>query len=53
MGSVRPPALDWSARKAPSLGEFEALADAAFRRLPRHFLRACEGVVIQIDDFPG
>ncbi len=27
MGSIKPPAVDWSARKAPTLAEFEALAD--------------------------
>jgi predicted Zn-dependent protease with MMP-like domain len=52
MGSVRPPALDWSARKAPTLAEFEALADASYRRLPRNFLRACEDLVIRVEDFP-
>jgi predicted Zn-dependent protease with MMP-like domain len=52
MGSIRPPASDWATRKAPSLAEFESLAEAALRRLPKRFLRACEGVVLQIDDFP-
>jgi predicted Zn-dependent protease with MMP-like domain len=52
MGSVRPPAPDWIARKAPSLDDFEAMADAAYRRLPPRFLRACEGVVIRVEDFP-
>jgi predicted Zn-dependent protease with MMP-like domain len=52
MASAKPPALDWTARKAPSLEEFEALADAAFRRLPLRFLQFCESLVIRVEDFP-
>jgi predicted Zn-dependent protease with MMP-like domain len=52
MASVRPPALDWTERRAPSLEEFEALADAAFRRLPARFLKFCDGLVIRVEDFP-
>jgi predicted Zn-dependent protease with MMP-like domain len=44
--------LAWHAIKAPSLAEFEAIADEAFRRLPETFRKLCEGLVIQIDDFP-
>ncbi len=39
-------------RRAPTLAEIEALADAAFVRLPESFRRLCEGVVIQVVDFP-
>jgi len=42
----------WSTRKAPSLGEMEALAIAAFQRLPARFRRLCDGLVIQVDDYP-
>jgi predicted Zn-dependent protease with MMP-like domain len=52
MGSVKPPPPDWTVRRAPSLGEFEAMAEAAYRRLPPRFLHACEGLVIQVEDFP-
>ncbi|MDI9848331.1 metallopeptidase family protein [Rhodoblastus sp. 17X3] len=52
MGSVRPPAQEWSSRAAPSLEDFETMADAAFRRLPQRFQRACEGLVIRVEDFP-
>jgi predicted Zn-dependent protease with MMP-like domain len=42
----------WSGLQAPSLAEMEALAEAAFARLPAAFRRLCEGVVIRVDDFP-
>jgi predicted Zn-dependent protease with MMP-like domain len=44
--------LAWHSAKAPSLTEFEALADAAYRRLPEHFRSLCEGLVIRVEDFP-
>jgi predicted Zn-dependent protease with MMP-like domain len=43
----------WRAIKAPSLDEFEAMADAAFRALPDNFRKLCEGVIIRIEDFPS
>jgi predicted Zn-dependent protease with MMP-like domain len=52
MGSIKPPPLEWASRPAPSLADFEAMADVAFRRLPDHFRAACEGVIIRIEDFP-
>ncbi|MEW6437381.1 MAG: metallopeptidase family protein [Pseudomonadota bacterium] len=45
-------APDWTALPPPSLAEFEALAEAAYARLPAHFRALCQGVIIQIDDFP-
>lgn len=42
----------WSALTAPSLEELEALADAAFARLPESFRRLVQGVVIRVEDFP-
>ena len=42
----------WSKRQAPSLAEFEAIAYAAFARLPRRFRDLCKDVVIRMDDFP-
>ena len=44
--------LAWRPIKAPSLVELEILASAIFRRLPAKFRDLCEGVVIQVDDFP-
>ena len=38
--------------RAPTLGDIEALAEAAFARLPEGFRRRCEGLVIQVVDFP-
>jgi predicted Zn-dependent protease with MMP-like domain len=37
---------------APTLEDIEALADAAFARLPAAFRRLCEGLVIHVADFP-
>jgi predicted Zn-dependent protease with MMP-like domain len=46
-----PPA--WRMAKAPSLAEMEEIAIEAFRRLPTDFRGLCEGLVIQVDDFPS
>ena len=43
---------EWSKRQAPSLAEFEAIADAAFARLPSRFRDLCKDVVIRVEDFP-
>ena len=43
---------DWSALQAPSLDDFEALAQAAFAGLPEAFRALCGGVVIHVVDFP-
>ena len=47
-----PDPLAWRALKAPSLEELEALAEAAFQRLPEKFRALCEGLVIRVEDFP-
>jgi predicted Zn-dependent protease with MMP-like domain len=44
--------IDWTNVQAPSLGEFERLAEAAYARLPASFRELCEGVVIRVEDFP-
>jgi predicted Zn-dependent protease with MMP-like domain len=44
--------LAWREVAAPSLDAFEVLATDAFRRLPESFRQLCEGLVIQVDDFP-
>ncbi len=43
---------DWHAHKAPSLADFEAMAEKAYARLPQKFRDLCEGLVIRVDDFP-
>lgn len=44
--------MDWTTVKAPTLADFERLADEAFGRLPAHFRKRCEGLVIRVEDFP-
>ena len=43
--------LAWQPFRAPTLGEFEAIAQEAFRRLPQEFRALCEGLVIQVRDY--
>ncbi|HLH11432.1 MAG TPA: metallopeptidase family protein [Methylovirgula sp.] len=43
---------DWTGLASPSLADFEAIATAAYARLPDHFRKLCEGLVIQVADFP-
>jgi predicted Zn-dependent protease with MMP-like domain len=50
-GSVKSNRLDWRSAKAPSLDEFEAMANEAYRRLPEHFRHLCENLVIRVEDF--
>jgi predicted Zn-dependent protease with MMP-like domain len=38
--------------RAPTLSDIEALADEAYAQLPARFRRLCEGLVIQVVDFP-
>ena len=52
---ARPPSSDPPALRgatAPSLGDIEALAIAAFACLPDEFRALCRDLVIQVDDFP-
>ena len=42
----------WSAASAPTLADFEAIAETAFTALPDSFRALCAGVVVKIDDFP-
>ncbi len=42
---------DWSRLVAPSLADFERLAEAAYAGLPATFRALCEGLVIRIEDF--
>jgi predicted Zn-dependent protease with MMP-like domain len=45
--------LAWRPVEAPSLAALEALAEDAFRLLPKHFRDLCGNLVIQVDDFPS
>ncbi|HEX6831325.1 MAG TPA: metallopeptidase family protein [Methyloceanibacter sp.] len=52
MAASRARGLDWQGVQAPSLAELEAIADEAFKRLPRRFRDLCKDVVIRVEDFP-
>lgn len=43
---------DWHQHRAPSLTEFEAIANAAFKRLPARFRNMTKDVLIRVEDFP-
>lgn len=43
---------DWAETRPPSLDDIEALARDTFAQLPESFRGLCEGVVIQVADFP-
>jgi predicted Zn-dependent protease with MMP-like domain len=43
---------DWAAAVSPSLADFEALADVAFKSLPDEFRKLTGEVQIRIADFP-
>jgi predicted Zn-dependent protease with MMP-like domain len=43
--------MRWADAEAPSLADFEALAAAAWNRLPGEFRRAAGDVVIRVEDF--
>ena len=51
MSGVKPNPFDWRGAKAPSLDQFEVMANAAYWRLPDHFRLLCEGLVIQVEEF--
>jgi predicted Zn-dependent protease with MMP-like domain len=42
----------WTAAKAPSIAEFEAMADQVFAGLDATFRAACGNLVIAVEDFP-
>lgn len=43
--------FDWKRAQAPSLADFEAMAAAAWEKLPAHFRELASDVVIRIEDF--
>jgi predicted Zn-dependent protease with MMP-like domain len=42
----------WHDATAPSLADIEALAEAAWERLPNHFRQLCRDLLIRVEDFP-
>jgi predicted Zn-dependent protease with MMP-like domain len=46
------PIEDWAPVSAPTGADIERLAEAAFARLPEGFRRLCQGLIIQVVDFP-
>ena len=44
-------AKDWASKRSPSLADIEALADAAWKRLPLEFRKVCGDIVIRVEDF--
>lgn len=43
---------DWHRHRPPSLAEFEATANAAFKTLPATFRDMTKDVLIRVEDFP-
>ena len=50
--SARTKPDDWAGSTAPSLGDFEAIAEKAYQGLPKRFRDLCGDLVIRIEDFP-
>jgi len=46
------PNVNWAAVSPPSLIDIERIADASYTELPEEFRKLCEGLVIQVEDFP-
>jgi len=46
------PAREWTSARAPTIAEFEAMADQVFAGLDATFRAACGNVVIVVEDFP-
>ena len=42
----------WRRLQAPTLAEFEEIADEAYARLPEGFRKLTTGVIVQVADFP-
>ncbi len=39
--------------KSPTLADIESIAHDAYATLPKHFRDLCEGLIIQVEDFPS
>ncbi|WOJ90075.1 metallopeptidase family protein [Methylocapsa polymorpha] len=46
------PGFNWADLTAPSTDDLERLAKSAFEALPGDFRHLCDGLVIQVEDFP-
>jgi len=44
--------IEWNKLEAPSLAELEAIADAAYARLPARFRALTGDLLIRVEDFP-
>ena len=44
--------IDWSKQQSPDLPELDAMAQAAYRRLPQRFRALTGDVLIRVEDFP-
>ncbi len=44
--------IDWSKLEAPTVAEFDAMAQTAYRRLPERFRALTGDLLIRIEDFP-
>jgi predicted Zn-dependent protease with MMP-like domain len=44
--------IDWTKQQSPSLSELDAMAQAAYRRLPQRFRALTGDVLIRVEDFP-
>jgi len=49
---MRPMTTDWHKHRAPSLAEFETVANTAFKQLPAAFRDMTKDVLIRVEDFP-
>jgi predicted Zn-dependent protease with MMP-like domain len=50
--SISPTIDRWPAAKAPSLDDFERMADDAYRQLPDEFRALCKDLVIRVTEYP-
>ena len=44
--------IDWSKLEAPTMAEFDSMAQTAYRRLPERFRALTGDLLIRIEDFP-
>jgi predicted Zn-dependent protease with MMP-like domain len=51
-GNDMPLGIDWTNATAPTIDEIDEIAERAYAALPASFRRLCEGLVIQVEDFP-
>lgn len=47
------PKPDWAELVSPTIEDITGMADVAFNALPENFRKLCEGLVIEVDDFPS